>query len=90
MKRFNAIPGIVDTGLITLTVFTVVMSTGVFASGVGLLVGIKWNYPTSSLATVIKLKSFKTFTVKQEKHDSFKLLAQSKLDSIVDIISQIM
>ena len=43
MKRFNAIPGIVDTGLITLTVFTVVMSTGVFASGVGLLVGIKWH-----------------------------------------------
>ena len=28
--------------------------------------------------------------VKQEKHDAIKLLAQSKLDSIADIISQVM
>ena len=30
--------------------------------------------------------SFKIFTVKQEKHDAIKLFAQSKLDSIADII----
>ena len=33
-------------------------------------------------------KSFKTFTVKQEKHDAIKLLAESKLDSIANIISK--
>ena len=44
-----------------------------------------------SLATVITQKSFKTFTIKQKKkHESIKLLAQSKLDSIANIISQAM
>ena len=33
---------------------------------------------------------FKIFTMKQEKHDAIKLLAQSKLHSIADIISQAM
>ena len=40
--------------------------------------------------TVITRKSFKIFTLKQEKHDAIKLLAQSKLDSIADIIPQTM
>ena len=40
--------------------------------------------------TVITRKSFKIFTVKQEKRDSIKLLAQSKLDRIANIISQAM
>ena len=35
-------------------------------------------------------QSFKNFTVKQQKRDAFKLLAQSKLDSIANIISQAM
>ena len=43
-----------------------------------------------SLATAITRKSFKIFTVKQEKHNSIKLLAQAKLDSITDVISQAM
>ena len=43
-----------------------------------------------SLATVIIQKYFETFTVKQEKQNSIKLLAQSKLDSIANIISQAM
>ena len=42
------------------------------------------------LATAITKKSFKIFTVKQEKHNAIKLLAQSKLDSIANIISQAM
>ena len=42
------------------------------------------------LATVITWKFFKAFTVKQEKHHSIKLLAQSNLDSIANIISQAM
>ena len=43
-----------------------------------------------SVATVITRKSFKAFTVKQEKHHSIKLLAQSNLDSIAIIILQAM
>ena len=88
MKRFNTITGIVDTGLITSTVITGGISTAAFASGVGLPVGIALSGTSLllSLATVITRKSFKTFTVKQEKHDCIKLLAQSKLDSIANII----
>ena len=44
----------------------------------------------SYLASAITRKSFKIFTVKQEKHDAIKLFAQSNLDSIANIISQAM
>ena len=92
LKRFNTITGIADTGLITSTVITGGISIAAFASGVGLPVGIALSGTSLllSLATVITRKSFKTFTVKQEKHDSIKLLSQSKLDSIANIISQSM
>ena len=92
MKRLNAITGIVDTGLITSTVITGEISIAAFASGVGLPVGIALSGTSLllSLATAITRKSFKIFTVKQEKHDAIKLLAQSKLDSIANIISQAM
>ena len=77
MKRFNTITGIVDTGLITSTVITGGISIAAFASGVGLPVGIAlWGTSLLlSLPIVITWKSFKTFTVKQEKHDANKLLA---------------
>ena len=39
MKQFNTISGIVDTGLITSTVITGVISVAAFVSGIGLLVG---------------------------------------------------
>ena len=89
MKRFNTITGIVDTGLITSTVITGGISIAAFASGVGLPVGIALSgtSPLLSLATFFTRISFKTFTVKQGKHDAIKLLAQSKLDSIANIIS---
>ena len=92
MKGFNTITGIVDTSLITSTVIVGGISIAAFASGVGLPVGIALGGTSLilSLATVITRKSFKTFTVKQEKHNSIKLLAQSKLDSIANIISQAM
>ena len=92
MKRFNTITGIVDTGLITSTVITGGISIAAFASGVGLPVGIALSGTSLllSLATAITRKSFKIFTVKQEKHDAIKLLGQSKLDSIANIISQAM
>ena len=87
IKRFNTITGIVDTGLITGGI-----SIAAFASSAGLPVGIALSgtSPLLSLATAITRNSFKICTVKQEKHDSIKLLAQSKLDSIANIISQAM
>ena len=80
MKRFNTITGIVDTGLITLTVITGGISIAAFASGVDLPVGIALSGTSLllSLSTVITRKSFKTFT------DTIKLLARS----IANIISQ--
>ena len=92
IKRFNTITGIVDTGLITSTVITGGISIAAFASSAGLPVGIALSgtSPLLSLATAITRNSFKMSTVKQEKHDSIKLLAQSKLDSIANIISQAM
>ena len=92
MKRFNTITGIVDTGLITSTVITGGISIVAFASGVGLSVGIALTGTSLrlSLATAIIRKSFKIFTIKQEKHDAIRLLAQGKLDSLANIISQAM
>ena len=68
------------------------ISTAAFASGVELPVGITLGVTSlaSSLGTPITQKISKTLTVKQEKHNSIKLLAQSKLDSITNIISQAM
>ena len=90
MKRYNTITDIVETGLITSTVITGGISIEAFANGVGLPVGIALSETSLlfPLATVITWKSFKSFTVKQEKHDAIKLLAQSKLESIANIISQ--
>ena len=92
MKPFITIAGIVDTGLITSTVITGEISIAAFASGVGLPVRIALSGTSLlfSLATTFTRKSFKIFTVKQEKHDAIKLLAQNKLDSIANIISQAM
>ena len=92
MKRFNTIIGIVDTDLITSTVVTGGISIATFVSGVGLPVGIALSGTSLllSLATAITRKSFKMFTVKQEKHNAIKVLAQSKLDSIANIILQAM
>ena len=89
MKRFNPITGIADTGLITSTVITGGTSIAAFASGVALPIDIalSGNSLLLSRATVITRKSFKTFTVKQEKHDAIKLLTQSKLDKIANTIS---
>ena len=92
MKRFNTITGIVETGLITSTMITGGISIAAFASGVGLPVGIALSGTSLllSLAAAITQKPFKIFTVKQEKHDAIKLLSQSKLDSIDNIILQAM
>ena len=92
MKPFNTITSIVDTGLITSTVITGGIRIAAFAKDVGLPVGIALSRTSLllSLATAITRKSFKIFTVKQEKHDAIKLHVQSKLDSITNIISHAM
>ena len=92
MKRFNTIIGIIDTSLITSTVITGRISIAAFASGVGLPVGIALSGTSLllSLATAITQKTFKIFTEKQEKHHAIKLLAQTKLDRISNIISHTM
>ena len=92
MKPFNTITSIVDTGLITSTVITGGIRVAAFAKDVGLPVGIALSETSLllSLATTITRKSFKIFTVKHEKHDAINLFAQSKLDSITNIISQTM
>ena len=61
MKRFNTVIGIVDTGLITLTVITGGISIAAFASGVHLPIGIALSGTSLllSLSTVITRKSFK-------------------------------
>ena len=76
--------------IITSTVISGGISIAAFASGVGLPVGIALSGTSLviSLATVIIWKSTITITVKQEKHNSIKLLAQSKLNSITNSISQ--
>ena len=81
-----------NTGLITSTVITGGILIAAFSNGVGLPIGIALSGTSLLLflATVITRKSSRTFTVKQEKHDAIKLLAQRKLDSISDIISQAM
>ena len=68
------------------------VSLAAFTSGVDLPVGIALSKTSLlfPLATIITRKSFKMFTVKQEKHITIKLLAQSQLDSIDDIISEAM
>ena len=92
MKRFNTITGIIDTGLVTSTIITGEISIAAFASGVGLpvVIALIGTSLLLSLAAAITRKSFKIFTVKQEKHDAIKPLAQSKLDRIANIISQAM
>ena len=92
VKQFNTITGIVDTGLITSTVITEGISIAAFARSFGLSVGIALSGTSLLLspATAITGKSFKIFTIKPEKHDVIKLLPQSKLDSIANIISQAM
>ena len=89
-KRLNTVTRIVNTGLITSASIAGGTSILAFASSIGLPVGAALGRfgVVLSLLTVVRQKAFREFTVKQKKHDSIKLLAQSQLDSITDIISQ--
>ena len=82
----------IDASLITTAVITGGVSIAPVASGAGLPVGIILSRTSLLffLGTEITQKYFKISTIKQEKHDAIKLLAQSKLDSITNIVSQTM
>ena len=84
IRRSITILSIADTGLITSTVLTGGISIAALASGVGLPVGIALGggKPIFSLITPATRK----YLVAREKHDSIKLLAQDRLDSIANII----
>ena len=88
MKQFNTITSLIDAGLITSTVITGGVSIAAFASDIGLSVGIALSVSSLLFSPVIKWKSFKIFIIKQERHNAVKLLAQRRLDSLADIISQ--
>ena len=91
-KRINMTTSIVDTGLITSSVITQGVSIPAFASSVGLPVGAALGGLgiVLPLLTISTRKISRSQTVKQGKHDAIMLLAQSKLDSITNIISQAM
>ena len=91
-KRLNTIIGIVDTGLVTSAVIAGGASIPVFARAAGFPVGAALGGLGVALflLTVATRKFSRNQTVKQGKHDVVMLLAQSKLDSIADIISQAM
>ena len=88
-KRFNKIVGIEDTSLIASSVIIRGNSIAALASGVGLHDGaVLGGFRAAlSLPTIFTRKSSRSLTEKQAKHNSIKLLAQCKLDSITDIIS---
>ena len=68
------------------------VSISAFAIGTDLPAGITLSRTSLlfSLATAVIQKSFKIFTVKQQKRNAIKLSAQSKLYSLAEIISQAM
>ena len=92
MKLLNRITSIVNIVLITSAVITRTIYITVFSSVVCLPVDILLNGASLLFffATAITQKYSKIFTLRQEKLDAIKLHAQSKLDSVADIISQAM
>ena len=81
-----------DTGIITSRAGTAGISIALFRSGPGQPIDIALSRTSLlfPLATAIIGKPLKMVTVKQEKLDAIKFLAQSKLANIANIISQTM
>ena len=81
---------IADTGLIITTAITRSTLVAAFASGVVIPIGIALTGASLLLwiATTFTWKSLSAMNVKQKKHKEIRLLAQTKLESIQDIISK--
>ena len=92
IKQSITILSIADTDLITSAVLTRGISIAALASGVGLPFGVALGKASLlfSLVTPAIRKYLEASIVAREKHDSIKVLAQGKLDSIANTISQAM
>ena len=79
-----------DTGIITSRVGTAGVSIALFWSGPGHPIDIALSRTSLllPLATAIIGKPLKMVTVKQEKLNAIKFLAQSKLANVANMISQ--
>ena len=85
-KKFKRITNGVTIGDISaLIIFTAVEGT-LFATGVGIPFGIFIGI--SVVGAVIGTKTQKLFESKAKKHDKIKTLAESKLDSISNLVSK--
>ena len=92
-KKFRRIGNsilIVDTGLIITTVISGSAFIATISSGVAIPIGIVLTGTSLllSIATTVTRKSLNAIRVKQKKHDQIILLAQTKLESIQDMISK--
>ena len=90
VRRIDNIILIADTGLIITTVITGSISIAAFASGVAIPVGLGLTGTSLglSIATAVTWKTHSAMNVKQKKHKEIVLLAQTKLESVQDIISK--
>lgn len=93
VKRFDRITSVIDVSLKhKKLLLELLFFIARFSSGVCLPVGVVLSRtsPLFSLIPAITQKFVKTFTAKQEKHNTIKLHAQSKLHRTAGIISQTM
>ena len=89
-KRYGTTTRLADTLLVATTVITGGGSIASLSTGIGLPVSIALASITLvlSLSTVFTRKTIKIVDTKSKKHDQIRLLAESKLDSISDAVSQ--
>ena len=81
---------ILDIVLITLTFINAVSPVAAFGFGLHVRISLGGAGTLSSLSRPFTPKFSKFFSAKPKKHHFFKLLAQNKLDSKTDIVSQAM
>ena len=88
-KRYSTTTRIADTTLISGIVITGAGSITLLSTGIGLPASIALASISLllSMGTVITRKTIKITDAKSRKHDQTRLLAESKLDSISDVVS---
>ena len=89
-KRYGGTTRLVDALLVGTTVITGGASITSLSTAIGLPVSIALASITLvfSLSTVVTRKTIKLVDTKSKKHNQIRLLAESKLDSISDAVSQ--
>ena len=88
VKRIGNTILIADTGLIITTVITGSTSIAAFASGIAipLRIALIGGSLLLSIAMTVSRKILSAMNGRQKKHEKIQLLAQTKLESIQDII----